>query len=303
MRNTRAWGHNMADSLKGFGGIATGLARNPIGIIALFIVLVYGFASVVTAAASHLGAQERLLLVIFMVTFPVLVLAVFAWLVSRHSSALFAPSDFKEEKHYVEALRMRSARLVLDEQLTMHASSLLDVAEKHPSDISPEQIRSAACVEVQAKSLDRATLRDQLQQMCIEYETIRKVLPPSRGRTRAMTEVLLKMRTLGPSVADMLDELKSSDSPGKRLAAVAIMQIDPAKVDFRWLVDRFSQEKPFIFYQSAVALQVVAQQGNPQRRKAAEAAAEEARKVVEAFDGPKDENTLEVLRALVRTPA
>lgn len=34
--------------------------------------------------------------------FPVIVLAVFAWLVSAHSGKLFAPSDFKNEENYVK---------------------------------------------------------------------------------------------------------------------------------------------------------------------------------------------------------
>lgn len=35
----------MSDSAKSFNETAVNLARNPLGIIALFIVLVYGFAS------------------------------------------------------------------------------------------------------------------------------------------------------------------------------------------------------------------------------------------------------------------
>ena len=42
----------MNDSLKTFGDTANTLSRNPLGIIALFIVLVYGFASLVTAFGS-----------------------------------------------------------------------------------------------------------------------------------------------------------------------------------------------------------------------------------------------------------
>lgn len=88
--------------LKSFGSIATSLARNPLGIIALFIVLVYGFACLITGFATHLSLQERLPLVWFIVCFPVLVLAVFSWLVSCHSTKLFAPSDFQDDKTFVQ---------------------------------------------------------------------------------------------------------------------------------------------------------------------------------------------------------
>jgi hypothetical protein len=50
----------MADSHIGIVDAAEGLARNPLGIIALFIVLVYGFASLVTAFAGSSTHEKRL---------------------------------------------------------------------------------------------------------------------------------------------------------------------------------------------------------------------------------------------------
>jgi hypothetical protein len=78
----------MNDQVTGFGDVAQKLARNPLGIIALFIVLVYGFAALVAGFSGPFSASERLPLIYFMITFPVLVLGVFAWLVSRHSNSL-----------------------------------------------------------------------------------------------------------------------------------------------------------------------------------------------------------------------
>lgn len=93
---------NTGETMNNFGDITKSLARNPLGIIALFIVLVYGFASLVTSFASSFTPAERLPLIYFMITFPVLVLGVFAWLVSKHSGKLFAPGDFKDEENYVK---------------------------------------------------------------------------------------------------------------------------------------------------------------------------------------------------------
>ncbi len=95
-----------------FGDTAKGLAKNPLGIIALFIVLIYGLASLVTAFAGSLTASERLPLIWFLVIFPVIVLIVFAWLVSRHSGKLFAPSDFRDEENYVKMQMTAVASLV-----------------------------------------------------------------------------------------------------------------------------------------------------------------------------------------------
>ena len=64
--------------------------------------MVYGFASLVTAFAASFTSAERLPLIYFLIVFPVLVLAVFAWLVSKHSGKLFAPSDFRDEENYVK---------------------------------------------------------------------------------------------------------------------------------------------------------------------------------------------------------
>lgn len=93
----------MSDTTE-FGNAAQRMARNPLGIIALFIVLVYGLAALVTTFASSLSPSERLPLVYFLVVFPVLVLGVFAWLVGRHSNKLFAPQDFQNEENYVKLL-------------------------------------------------------------------------------------------------------------------------------------------------------------------------------------------------------
>ena len=92
----------MANEIKSFGETAKALSRNPLGIIALFLVLVYGLASLVTAFSGAFTASERLPLIYFMVIFPVLVLVVFAWLVSKHSGKLYAPSDFEDEDNYVK---------------------------------------------------------------------------------------------------------------------------------------------------------------------------------------------------------
>lgn len=92
----------MGNQVKEFGQVAKGLARNPLGIIALFIVLVYGFACLVTVFTGSLAQGERTPLIYFLVVFPVLVLGVFTWLVSKHSGKLFAPADFKDESNYVK---------------------------------------------------------------------------------------------------------------------------------------------------------------------------------------------------------
>ncbi|WP_022962478.1 hypothetical protein [Halopseudomonas pelagia] len=113
----------MADSSIGIVDAAKGLARNPLGIIALFIVLVYGFASLVTAFAGSFTPEERLPLIYFLVLFPIVVLAVFAWLVSAHSGKLFAPADFKNEENFVRSAGIPYGLAGIDDQSHIKAAS------------------------------------------------------------------------------------------------------------------------------------------------------------------------------------
>ncbi len=114
----------MSDQTTNFGNTAQSLARSPLGIVALFIVLAHGFASLVVAFTSSFSSAERMPLIYFLVVFPHVVLGVFAWLVAKHSSKLFAPSDFKNEENYVKM------------QMSVVAS-LSAAAAKNPSS-SPE---------------------------------------------------------------------------------------------------------------------------------------------------------------------
>ena len=98
----------MKDSNQAFGEAARKLARNPLGIIALFIVLVYGMACFVAILPGVDTAGERQPLIYFLVIFPVLVLLVFAWLVSKHSDKLYAPSDFRNEDNYMKLVAVAS---------------------------------------------------------------------------------------------------------------------------------------------------------------------------------------------------
>jgi CheY-like chemotaxis protein len=104
-------------NIKPFGDTAKGLAKNALGIIALFIVLVYGFASLVTVGTGSFTATERLPLIYFLVCFPVLVLGVFTFLVVKHTNKLFGPGDFKNEENFV---KMLSAAAFLGVAATKH---------------------------------------------------------------------------------------------------------------------------------------------------------------------------------------
>lgn len=93
-----------------FAESALGFTKSPLGIIALFIVLVYGFASLVVGLGSGLS-QNVVPLIYFMVFFPVLVFIGFLWLVAKHHNKLYGPSDFKNEDNFIKAQMATAASL------------------------------------------------------------------------------------------------------------------------------------------------------------------------------------------------
>jgi len=104
--------------LGNFGQTAQKLAKNPLGIIALFIVLVYGIAGFVfSSAAQHLQPAERAPLIWFLVIFPVVVLFSFLWLVALHHTKLYAPEDFKNEDSFFRAMSPSEQRERIKEEL------------------------------------------------------------------------------------------------------------------------------------------------------------------------------------------
>lgn len=98
----------MIDHFKTIAQSAKELSKNPLGIIALFIVLVYGFACLLFGfSADSLNPNERTPLIWFVVLFPVLVLMLFGWLVSKHHDKLYAPKDYRDDESFLQTRRQR----------------------------------------------------------------------------------------------------------------------------------------------------------------------------------------------------
>ena len=109
---------DMTSLLQDFGRNAQRLARNPLGIIALFIVLLYGIAGLVLGVSSgNLEPSERQPLIWFLVVFPVVVLAVFYRLVTAHHVKLYAPHDFPDSEGFFRALTPGEQRERLNQEI------------------------------------------------------------------------------------------------------------------------------------------------------------------------------------------
>jgi len=118
----------MAQNLKLFGNLAQRLGRSPLGIIALFLLLVYGMAALVVGF-SNLDSDLQKIFVWFLVLFPVFVLITFYLLVTKHHDKLYAPSDFTDESYFVRILEAgldRSTKFKNLEDITKKIQKQID---------------------------------------------------------------------------------------------------------------------------------------------------------------------------------
>lgn len=133
--------------LSTFSSAAKGLTKNPLGIIALFIVLVYGFASLTLGVTSNLESAERLPLVWFLVVFPFAVLLLFGWLVSGYHEHLYAPGDYRSDEsfHKKRELSERRVAEVKAEQEVLKARIRETILDRSAAnDITPRRWQQIA---------------------------------------------------------------------------------------------------------------------------------------------------------------
>jgi hypothetical protein len=176
-----------------------------------------------------------------------------------------------------------------------------EIAPGKNGNITPRQIEAAARIKIQTPQVGTEILLEELDRLCLEYDTLRRALPTGGDRTREMSRILVKMRSLAPSLIDHIDAYKGSGSAGSRLAAIAMMQMDPPIADLNWLKDRFNSEQPFVFYHAALALQNMADlPRTPEEEKRFREAVEAALATVTAFKGVPDRRTIEVLEMLLK---
>lgn len=97
---------------------------------------------------------------------------------------------------------------------------------------------------------------EEAQRLVDEYEQTRRDMPKSDDRTRVMEGIFGRMKALAPRVRGAFSDFKESSSPGKRLVAVAILNMFPSADELDWLATRLDPEceRPFVQYYSAVAL-------------------------------------------------
>ncbi|WP_323974653.1 hypothetical protein [Aeromonas hydrophila] len=116
--------------MENFGDTATTLSKNPLGIIALFIVLVYGIAGLVLGASGEsLLESHKTVLVWFLAIFPFSVLGSFTWLVSKHHTKLYSPSDFRNDEGFIRILSPEEQKRKIESEVKEIRENDSDITE------------------------------------------------------------------------------------------------------------------------------------------------------------------------------
>lgn len=175
------------ESINNFGNIAKNLSKNPLGIIALFLVLTYAFASLVVGFSDKLSINERIPLIWFLVIFPFVELIIFSWLVSCHNTKLYAPSDYRDDSSFLETTKKIQILKEVSEQteneevkaLNNNNNSSNDILENYLNKQNPQMAFIQMYIEIE-KTLRRIAskfdIKDGIRHGAIPLSTLTNVL-------------------------------------------------------------------------------------------------------------------------------
>lgn len=153
----------MKEYMQTFGKTASRLSRNPLGILALFLVLVYGFACLVVGLGTKsLNETERFPLIWFLVLFPILVLWIFYLLVTRHHRKLYAPSDYKDEKFFVTPMPEEVIQARVEEEVSAAIAQQMPTTEPINAKLSQATTQTLRASYFEAEKLAFKALEQDL---------------------------------------------------------------------------------------------------------------------------------------------
>jgi hypothetical protein len=151
--------------LNDFMNNAKGLTRNPLGIIALFVSLIYGFACLVlsTSISNLVANNERLPVIWFIIIFPIIILIAFIYLVVNHHEKLYAPGDFRGDDAFIQTIDENKRKQRIQEEVeNLEASPKSDDSEQkeEPESNTTEEttISKPSEVKTETKSIPESAL-------------------------------------------------------------------------------------------------------------------------------------------------
>jgi hypothetical protein len=190
----------------------------------------------------------------------------------------------------------------IDRQIEQSAK---ETAAKTESEIrsgpTEGELNRARVVKDLAADTDSGLIVRQAEALAAEYQKVRGSMLPGNERTRAMEVVVSKMRTIGQAFFPRRHEFANSPSPGKRLMAIASLQVAPDYDMLDWLAERVGSERPFLQYHALVAMLLAIRGSNAKAYlKAIETSVEKASQSKDNFDRDR-RGTLDQIERAVAT--
>lgn len=96
----------MKDRTATIARATTALSRSPLGLLALCLIVGEATAALFLHLLAAPYGPERAALCLFVVAYPLVVVAAFYRLISRHHARLYAPADYRDERCFLEALQL-----------------------------------------------------------------------------------------------------------------------------------------------------------------------------------------------------
>lgn len=142
-----------------------------------------------------------------------------------------------------------------------------------------------------------ASVRKKIYDLAAHYDALRLSMKPSSERTKRMNEIAAAMRTLTFAGLPLRTELTRSESAGRRLAAICMLQVAPRQSYFRWLIERIRVEnQAFVLYHTSLAILEFVRSRRYTDADSVRNEIEGSIKFVSSFSGgTPDQNTLNVL--------
>ena len=198
------------------------------------------------------------------------------------------------------ALVQSSTRIKFGDLIDVEVDRTAREAEQQqtPSrEVPTEELEAASRLGRFVTEAELPTVREKMLEFAREYEATRSNMKPGPDRTRVMNSIVAKMRTLAIAATPLLAEFAAwKDSPGARLAAIAILQLSPKLEYLGWLVERMQNEQPFVFFHASVALLAMTRRFGAVAGDNLKAAINRALNTVRSFKGgPPDQNTIDTL--------
>lgn len=132
-----------------------------------------------------------------------------------------------------------------------------------------------------------------------EYEEVRAKMPSGNPRTRVMENIVSKMKSLMDDPLSNLETWTTSYSAGIRLLAIAKLQKFPNTEYLNWLAEHVGDsEKPFIGYQSSVALYISSRAFGKEIKTVLLKTLKKAQTNIDRYEF-KDPNQVEVLKSAI----